>query len=49
LHGRGISENHEFFLRRERTIQGDYSGIEGNFSLRLGVKIREAMVNTAGK
>jgi hypothetical protein len=29
-----------------RTVQGDYSGFKGNFFLRLGVKIYEAMVNT---
>jgi hypothetical protein len=32
-----------------RTVQGDYPRIEGNFSLIVGVKTREAMVNTDGK
>jgi hypothetical protein len=32
-----------------RTVQADYLRIDGNFSLRLGVKIWEAIVNTDGK
>jgi hypothetical protein len=30
-------------------VQGDDTGIERDISLRLGIKIRKAMVNTDGK
>ena len=35
---------HTLLWTSGRTVQGDYSGFKGNFSLRLGVKIWETMV-----